>query len=106
MADRVVAAQVVLRVQTVRVPGADKVDEKGRGEGLEKMGRGDYQVTDREKVMASLKACAREDTVSCEKAGCKYCDADDCTGALARDVLELMKEQEAGEPGCNGGDTN
>lgn len=52
-------------------------------------------MADREKVIASLKACAREDvTVLCGDAGCPYWDEDNCTGKMARDAMELLKEQE------------
>ena len=57
-ADRVDAASVVLRVQTVRVQGADTVDKARSGAWLEQMGRGDYQVKDRENVIKGLEICS------------------------------------------------
>ena len=52
-------------------------------------------MPDREKVLAALKACAREEvTVTCKKAGCPYWDEDECTGVMARDALELFEEQQ------------
>lgn len=68
-------------------------------------------MTEQEKVLKGLKACAREFfTVSCLKAECPYWDLVEnesdyykCTGFLARDALELLKEQEPVKPKMHNG---
>lgn len=52
-------------------------------------------MPDREKVIASLRACARSDaTVGCKDAGCTYWDEDRCASKMALDALELLRWQE------------
>lgn len=94
-ADRVDAASMVLRVPKVRVPGADTVDEKGCGKGLEQMGRGDTAVIDREKVIYSIERCVCHVPDACRD--CAY-DAghpyNECVEMLLRDALKLLKDSE------------
>ena len=52
-------------------------------------------MTEKEKVLASLKACAREhQECSCKERGCAYWDEDWCYIKLAADTLRLLKKLE------------
>ncbi len=52
-------------------------------------------MTDREKVLAGLRACERENVrIDCRQAGCPFCDedADSCTSSLARAAVRLLDD--------------
>ena len=51
---------------------------------------------DREKVIKGLNSCARTDGKYCGH--CPYTNEGDCVAMLSRDVIALLKEQEAAEP--------
>ena len=51
-------------------------------------------MLNREKVIGALTACAKGN-ITCKQSGCPYWgEYDDCIGKMARDALELLKEQE------------
>ena len=55
-------------------------------------------MLNREKVIGALTACARGN-ITCKQSGCPYWgEYDDCIGKMARDALELLKEQEPVKP--------
>lgn len=55
-------------------------------------------MVDKEKVLAGLKSCADRTGALCRTCPYDFIHNDNCMGDMARDALELLKEQEAVEP--------
>lgn len=82
-------------MQKVRVQRADTVDAAWSGAWMEQMGRGDYQVMDRENVRKGLACCIS--VYGCHD--CPYSEngkgTDTCQVDNTRDALELLKGNES-----------
>jgi hypothetical protein len=55
-------------------------------------------MVDKEKVLVGLKSCADSTGALCRTCPYDFVHNENCMGDMARDALELLKEQEAVEP--------